>query len=95
MKINGIGQVKKSEVLSVLTAEGKKSVKDGSMSLQEAGYLYKISQVKKASNWGSFDGTFTASYKRIPDDLKDTLTPAQLGSLVDAFQQCYEDGKNA
>ena len=95
MKIAGIGQVKKSEVLSVLTAEGKKSVKDGSMSLEEAGYIYKVEQVKKASDCGKFGDTFAANYKRIPADLKDALTPAQLGSLVDAFRQCYEDGKNA
>lgn len=95
MKIAGIGQVKKSEVLSVLTPAGKTSIKDGSMSLEEAADLYKVEQVKKESNWGSFDGTFSASYKRIPDDPKDILTPAQLGSLVDAFRKCYEDGINS
>lgn len=57
--------------------------------------MYKLSQVKKCSVIGTCTDTFRANYARIPDDLKDELTPDQLGRLVDSFYRCYGDGKNA
>ena len=94
MKIAGIGQVKKSEILSILSREGKQSVKDGDMTIDEAADLYKVEQVKKAAECGKFGDTFSTSYMRIPKDLRQTLTPAQLGSLVDALRQAYSDGQD-
>ena len=33
--------------------------------------------------------TFRACYKWIPDDMKEDLTPDQLGRLTDQFYECY------
>ncbi len=95
MKIPGIGIVSKKEAMSILTREGREAVKSGEISLEELGQMYKLSKVKQASKIGSCGDTFCASYDWIPDDLKDELTPEQLGNLVDAFYQCYGDGKNS
>ncbi len=94
MRINGIGTIKKSEAMAILTREGREAVKAGEITLEELGQMYKLEQVKKCSKIGSCGDTFRANYNRIPDDLKDELTPDQLGRLVDSFYQCYGDGKN-
>lgn len=94
MRINGIGTIKKSEAMAILTREGREAVKAGEITLEELGQMYKLEQVKKCSKIGSCGDTFLANYDRIPDDLKDELTPDQLGHLTDAFYQCYGDGKN-
>ena len=39
MKINGIGTVKKEEILNVLTNEGREALKNGEITLEEAGQL--------------------------------------------------------
>lgn len=93
MKISGIGVIKKEKAMKILTAEGKKAVKDGLISTEELAELYKIKQVKKHSKIGKFPDSFSESYKWIPDDLKEQLTPDQLGRLVDAFYSCYGSGK--
>lgn len=95
MRINGIGQVRKEKAMEILTREGREAVKSGEISLEELGRMYKLSQVKKCSVIGTCTDTFRANYGRIPDDLKEELTPDQLGRLVDSFYQCYGDGKNA
>ena len=95
MRIKGIGTIKKSEAMSILTREGRQAVKAGEISLEELGRMYKLSQVKKCSAIGTCADTFQANYDRIPEDLKEELTPEQLGRLVDSFYRCYGDGKNA
>lgn len=95
MRIKGIGVVKKEDAMSILTREGKEAVKSGEITLEELGEMYKLEMVKKASKIGTFGDTFRESYKWIPDDLKDELTPEQLGKLTDAFYECYGSGKNA
>ena len=94
MRINGIGTVRKEEAMKILTREGREAVKAGEITLEELGQMYKLEQVKKCSKIGSCGDTFRANYDRIPEDLKDELTPDQLGKLVDSFYQCYGDGKN-
>ena len=94
MRINGIGTISKKKAMEILTREGKEAVKSGEITLEELGQMYKLEQVKKCSKIGSCGDTFRANYNRIPDDLKDELTPDQLGRLVDSFYQCYGDGKN-
>lgn len=93
MKINGIGQVDKETVMSILTQDGKEAVESGEMTLAEVGEMYKIEQVKKASKIGKYRDTFLANYNRIPGTLQEKLSPAELGELVDAFYNCYGDGK--
>lgn len=94
MKINGIGTISKDKAMEILTREGKEAVKSGEITTEELGEMYKLEQVKKASKIGSNGDTFRANYARIPEGLKDKLTPEELGELVDAFYQCYGDGKN-
>lgn len=94
MRINGIGTVKKEVAMNILTREGREAVKSGEITPEELGQMYKLEQIKKASKIGRCGDTFRANYDRIPEDLKDQLTPDQLGRLTDAFYECYGDGKN-
>lgn len=94
MKINGIGTIKKSEAMDILTSEGKRAVKDGTITAEELGGMYKLHQVEKAAWVGQFGDTFRKCYAYIPEDLRDQLTPEQLGKLTDQFYRCYRDGKN-
>lgn len=95
MKIKGIGVVKKQDAMSILTREGREAVKSGDITLEELGGMYKLEMVKRSSKIGNNGDTFRESYKWIPDDLKEELTPEQLGKLVDSFYECYGAGKNA
>lgn len=95
MFIKGIGKVKLETVMSILTREGREAVKIGEITLWDLGRMYKLEQVKKSSQIGKNPDTFRASYDRIPEDLKEKLSPEELASLVDAFYQCYGDGKAA
>lgn len=95
MKITGIGTIKKEDAMSILTREGREAVKAGEITTEELGEMYKLEQVKKASKIGRYCDTFRESYKWIPDDLKEQLTPEQLGKLTDSFYECYGAGKNA
>lgn len=94
MRITGIGVISKKEAMSILTREGREAVNAGEISLEELGEMYKLEQVKKACNIGRYADTFRANYSRIPDGLKEKLTPAELAELTEAFYKCYGDGKN-
>lgn len=95
MKIKGIGTIRKEDAMSILTREGREAVKAGEITIEELGEMYKLEMVKKASKVGRNSDTFRESYKWIPEDLKEELTPEQLGKLVDSFYECYGAGKNA
>lgn len=95
MRIHGIGVISKEQAMSILTKEGRESVKSGDITIQELGEMYKLEQVKKACKIGKYRDTFTANYSRIPDSLKEKLTPQELAELTVAFYKCYGDGKNA
>lgn len=95
MKINGIGTISKDKAMEILTREGREAVKAGEITAEELGEMYKLEMVKKASKIGWNSDTFRESYKWIPEDLKEELTPEQLGRLTDAFHECYGAGKNA
>lgn len=95
MKIKGIGTVKKEKAMEILTREGKEAVASGDITLVELGEMYKLEQVKKACRIGNNPETFRACYKWIPEDMKEELTPDQLGRLTDSFYECYGAGKNA
>lgn len=93
MKINGVGIVKKSDAMKILTAEGRKAVESGEVSLEELGKMYKLHLVKKNSIVGKYGDTFQINFKRIPEGIADKLSPEELGALVDAFYQCYTETK--
>lgn len=95
MKIKGIGTIAKNKAMEILTREGRDAVESGEITLEELGEMYKLEQVKKACRIGNNAETFRACYKWIPDDMKEDLTPDQLGRLTDQFYECYGAGKNA
>lgn len=95
MKIKGIGTISKDKAMEILSKEGKEEVKAGEIELEELGEMYKLEMVKRSSKIGNNGDTFRESYKWIPEDLKEQLTPEQLGKLVDSFYECYGAGKNA
>lgn len=95
MYINGIGRVSKKEIESIFSPEGKAALRLGEISWKEAGEMYKYNQVKKVCIIGDNIDTFSTCYDRIPDALKDKLTPSELALLVDAFYECYGDGKRS
>ena len=95
MKINGIGIISKEKAREILTREGREAVRSGDITLEELGEMYKLEQIKKCSRIGNNPETFRACYKWIPDDMKEELTPDQLGRLTDQFYECYGAGKNA
>ncbi len=95
MFIEGIGKVTKKEVLSIFADDIEESIKEGVITKEEIAKEYKLHLVQKASIIGTCGDTFNANYNRIPEDLKDKLTPSELASLVDAFYKCYGDGKRA
>lgn len=75
--------------------KGEEYAEAGKIELEELGEMYKLEMVKRSSKIGNNGDTFRESYKWIPEDLKEELTPEQLGKLVDAFHECYGAGKNA
>lgn len=95
MKINGIGTISKDKAMEILTREGRKAVRAGLITTEELGEMYKLEMVERSSKIGRNGDTFRASYKWIPEELKEELTPEQLGKLVDSFYECYRAGKNA
>ena len=95
MIIKGVGNVKKEMAMKILTREGREAVKSGEITLEELGEMYKLEQVKKCSKVGDNTDTFRSCYKWIPEELKEELTPEQLGRLTDSFYECYGAGKNA
>lgn len=95
MYIKGIGTIRKYEAMSILTADGKNAVRNGDITLEELGEIYKLEMVKKASKIGSMQSTFSECYKWIPDDLKAELSPKYLAELTDRFYDCYSAGRAA
>lgn len=80
---------------SIFTGEITKSIKSGEMTVSDAVSMSKYQKVKKMSKIGCFGDTFRTNYSRIPESLIDKLTAEETAELVDAFYQCYSDGKNA
>lgn len=95
MKIKGIGTIRKEDAMSILTRDGRKAVKAGEITTEELGDMYKLEMVKRSSKIANNSDTFRDSYKWIPEELKEELTPEQLGKLTDAFHECYGAGKNS
>lgn len=95
MKITGVGVINKNKAMSILTKEGREAVKAGEITIKDLGEIYKLDLIKKNSKIGNMEDTFRESYKWIPEDLKEQLTPEQLGKLVDSFYSCYSAGKMA
>lgn len=93
MRIEGIGVINKNKAMSILTREGREAVKTGEITIEELGEMYKFQLVKENSKIGNMGDTFRESYKWIPEDLKEQLTPEQLGKLTDCFYDCYSAGK--
>lgn len=94
MRIKGIGTISKEKAMEILTREGRKAVRDGEITTEELGKMYKLQKVKEACTIGTCTDSFNCSYEWIPEELKEELTPEQLGALTEAFYNCYGAGKN-
>ena len=80
---------------SIFTSEMTEAIKSGEMTVSDAAAMSKYEKVIRLSRIGSFGDTFRANYRRIPESIIDKLTAEETAELVDAFYQCYSDGKNA
>ena len=80
---------------SIFTSEMTEAIKSGEMTVSDAAAMSKYKKVIRLSRIGSFGDTFRANYRRIPESIIDKLTAEETAELVDAFYQCYSDGKNA
>lgn len=94
MRIKGIGTIAKNKAVEILTADGKRAVRDGDITTEELAEMYKLQKVKEACKIGTCTDSFNRSYEWIPEELKEELTPEQLGALTEAFYKCYGAGKN-
>ena len=95
MYIQGVGRVKIQDAMGILTEEGRQVVDDVDITLDELSQAYKVDLVKRLSKIGRFPDAFRESYKWIPEELQEQLSPEQLATLVDSFHECYGAGKNA
>lgn len=93
MKINGMGNVTKKEIMSVLTKEAEKSIAAGDLTWEEAGEMYKLECVKKHSKIGRMNDTFSVNYKKIPEQIYDKLPPEDIAQLVDILYDTYNAEK--
>lgn len=80
---------------SIFTSEMTKAIQSGEMTLSDALEMDKYQKVIKISKIGCFGDTFRKNYERIPESIIDKLSAEETAELVDAFYQCYSDGKNA
>ena len=94
MRIKGIGTIAKNKAMEILTVEGRKAVKSGDITTEELGEIYKLHKVIEACKIVTCADSFYNSYEWIPNELKEELTPEQLGALTEAFYKCYGAGKN-
>lgn len=80
---------------SIFSSEMTKALKSGEMTMSDALEMDKYEKVIRISKIGCFGDTFRKNYERIPDSIIDKLSAEETAELVDAFYQCYSDGKNA
>lgn len=91
MYIKGIGRISKKTAMSILTEDGREGVKDGSITIEELGNMYKLYQVKRLSKIGRYGDTFSRCLDHIPLESFSELPPAAIAQAVDA----YYDNHNA
>lgn len=92
IEITGVGVVSKKEAMSILTREGKRAVKEETITTEELADMYKLELVKKASKIGKYPETFRANLRRIPESIIKKLSPEEIALLVDGFYHSYIDG---
>lgn len=80
---------------SVFTSEMAEAIKSGEMTVADVVAMSKYQKAMRLSKIGKFGDTFRANYARIPESLIEKLSAEETAELVDAFYQCYSDGKNA
>lgn len=94
MKVKGIGNVTKKEILSVFTKEGIEAYKNGDVTEEELISNYKMQKVKSLSKIGSNWKTFELTWNRIPDILIENGSIEEISAVVDALHDAYCDGIN-
>ena len=82
----------KLDAVTALTREGINSLLQDPDNIEWVLAAKKEKDAKAASKWGSNGLTFQANWERIPQEIKESLTGAQLGVLVDIIKAAYDDG---
>lgn len=80
---------------SIFTKDMADAIKSGEMTVSDAVSISKYQKVMQLSKIGRFGDTFRVNYSRIPESLIEKLSAEETAELVDAFYQCYSDGKNS
>lgn len=80
--------------LNIFTNDAKESLRSGELTVNDILSMDKRKKVENLSKIGRFGSTFSANFNRIPESLFSKLCPEDLAQLVDAFYDCYSDGKN-
>lgn len=86
MKIQGVGNVRKADIMKeLLTPEGRGMVRRKEITNEELAAEYKRDLVGKASGLGRYPDTFNACWGNIPAGVRESATVADLAELVNNF----------
>ena len=80
---------------SIFTSDMTDAIKSGEMTVTDAVSISKYQKVMQLSKIGKLCDTFRVNYARIPESLIEKLSAEETAELVDAFYQCYSDGKKS
>lgn len=84
--------VHKIRILDHLTAEGRDALAAGEITWNEADASYKFQAVKRLSQWGTYNDTFSALWGRIPEEVEQICSVEALVELIDNIKAAYDDG---
>lgn len=82
----------KLEAVTILTREGINSLLQDPDDMEWVLNAKKRRDAERTSKWGNNGLTFQANWERIPEEVRESLTGAQLGILVDIIKAAYDDG---
>lgn len=88
MKIPGIGNVTKAELLSVMTVAEKQKAEFNQIDTSKIGRRYKATKAREISKYGD-SALFSLYYKRIPETIVEKLNIEELAALVDSYGGGY------
>lgn len=81
------------KAFGIFTEGGKESIKEGLLTEKEILNEYRIAEAQRISKWGRYPTTWSRAFDRIQDCLYPKLQAEDIAALVDAFVECYSDGK--
>lgn len=78
------------KALTICTQDFFECLDDGSCTIDDAMWQYKIDQVKTLSKIGCFGETFSRNWKKIPAGIKEKCSAAELAEMVDVLYEQYK-----